>query len=105
MSLGKRVSAVLILAASLLSFVGCKSPSTGQWFPSLARPNWAQPGPAEIQQAQATDYDPYPQVEAGPRLDGARPQSFEHPPAEVLNVQPETSSGSSGRSTWRWPWQ
>ncbi len=96
MSVAKRtLAAMLVFAATMVSTVGCKG---------VDPPNWGHPGPAEYQQARANEFDPYPQV-TGPDMTGVRPEGYDRPPAEVLRVQPEANSGSSGGSTWRWPWQ
>lgn len=69
---------------------------------SLARPNWAHPGPADYQQSRAQLFDPYPENEPGPRIVGARPLEFDRPPAEVLRVQPPLDPL---RARWRpQPW-
>ncbi len=49
----------------------------------LAPPNLAYPGPAGYQQARAQLFDPYPENEPGPAVEGARPREYAKPVAEV----------------------
>ena len=53
----------------------------------LAPPNWFHPGPAEIQQGRAAQFDPYPDNDVGPSILGARPRGYEKPPAEPLRAR------------------
>jgi len=54
---------------------------------SLAPPSFSNPGPAEYQQSRALRFDPYPEVEPGPAIVGARPLEYQKPPAEVLRAR------------------
>ena len=45
------------------------------------------PGPAEHQQSQAEQFDPYPENEPGPELVGARPMEYDKPLAEVKRAR------------------
>lgn len=83
------VIALLIVGGA----AGCKS---------LAPPNWFHPGPAAYQQSQAQQYDPYPDVAAGPEIVGGRPMEYDRPPAEVVQVQPPTDPMRSTWLPWNW---
>ncbi len=50
---------------------------------SLALPNIGYPGPERYQQARAEAFDPYPENEPGPAVEGGRPREYAKPPAEV----------------------
>jgi hypothetical protein len=50
---------------------------------NLARPNWTHPGPAQVQEARAIRYDPYPEPDIGPNVEGVRPRSYDKPLAET----------------------
>ena len=65
----------IILPAILLAGVaGCQG---------VAGPTWGSPGTAALQQNRAERFDPYPENEAGPAIEGGRPHGFQTPPAEV----------------------
>ena len=65
----------IILPAILLAGVlGCRS---------VAGPSWSSPGTTAVQQNRAQRFDPYPEDDAGPPIEGARPRGFQTPPAEV----------------------
>jgi len=65
----------IILAAILpIGLTACQN---------LAGPNWGSPGSAGVQMERAERFDPYPENEAGPAIEGARPLDFQVPPAEV----------------------
>ena len=65
---------ILVSLATLAVVVGCQS---------LAGPDWGHPGSAAEQQRRAERFDPFPQDECGPPIEGARPREFQTPPAEV----------------------
>jgi len=56
--------------------------------PNLARPNLACPGRIELQQARAQQYDPYPENEPGPKIEGGRPREYVKPRDEIIRVRP-----------------
>ncbi len=63
-------------AAGLLMLValdGCRD---------IAGPDWTHPGTAAAQQKRALRYDPYPESDSGPSMEGTRPREFEIPPPE-----------------------
>ena len=65
----------IIFPAILLAGVaGCQG---------VAGPSLGSPGTAEEQRMRAQRFDPYPENEAGPPIEGARPREFQTPPAEV----------------------
>ena len=85
----------LVLLAAVLPVVlaGCRG---------LAPPSWFRPGTAEYKQAQAEQFDPYPENEPAPEIVGARPLEYEKPVAEVRRVQ---SSFDPLRASWLpWNW-
>ena len=65
---------ILFVLAALACATGCQG---------LAGPNWSSPGTAAEQRLRAQRFDPFPENEAGPPIDGARPRGFQTPPAEV----------------------
>ena len=67
-----------------------------------APPNWFHPGPAEYQQSQAQQFDPYPEIDSGPTVLGARPLEYDKPPAEVLRVQPQRNQPGAAWLPWNW---
>jgi len=48
----------------------------------LQRPSWLRPGPAPYQQRMAERFDPYPDNQMGPMVDGGRPREYEKPSPE-----------------------
>ena len=71
----KRVAMAAVTVGGLLLSVGCQG---------LAAPPIFNPGPAELQQARAERFDPYPENEPGPEIVGGRPLDYDRPPAEPL---------------------
>lgn len=69
--MGRRIAAYFLLGGCLPGCCG------------LAPPNLHYPGPASFQQARAQVFDPYPENEPGPRIEGGRPLEYERPVAEV----------------------
>lgn len=69
----------ILIMGGILSLLGCAS---------LAMPNWRHPGTAETQQRRAHQFDPYPEVNLGPTVEGARPLEFLHPPWEIQRCRP-----------------
>ena len=53
--------------------------ATGPAFPSLKRPNWGSPGTIRQQRELATQFDPYGDNEAGPKIEGGRPREYDRP--------------------------
>lgn len=75
---------LLVIASVLLA--GCGT--TG--------PNWFRPGPASYQQAAAERFDPYPENEAGPKVEGSRPREYQKAIPEV-----DRSRWTSGQTVFR----
>jgi hypothetical protein len=50
---------------------------------TTAGPNWAHPGPTQVQEARAIRYDPYPEPDIGPNCEGVRPRSYDKPLSET----------------------
>jgi hypothetical protein len=61
---------VSLAAASSIAIAGCHS---------IRMPNFAQPGTAQQQRADAERWDPYPDPDAGPPVLGGRPIGFTRP--------------------------
>ena len=69
------------LAAGLLILValgGCRG---------IAGPNWMHPGTAAVQEKRALRYDPYPEKETGPSMEGTRPREYDAPPPETSRAR------------------
>lgn len=78
-------AAILILSLTMLS--GCRG---------TQQPSLAYPGSVEYQQHAAQIHDPFPDVEAGPELLGARPRDYDVPYSNTRRVQTDRWS----RSPW-----
>ena len=61
------------LAASLMALLGC---------PSVATPRVVETRPSEVQRADAQRFDPFPEDDTGPEIEGGRPREYETPIAE-----------------------
>jgi hypothetical protein len=59
-----------------MTFAGCHSPY-------IRTPNFAHPGTAAQQRADAERFDPYPDPDAGPAVLGGRPPGFTRPLTET----------------------
>lgn len=90
--MSRRLFAVLGVVV-VVGLSGCRS---------LAPPNWFRAGPAEYQQMQAQQFDPYPETDAGPTIVGGRPMEYDRSPPEVLRVQPQRDYLRSGWLPWNW---
>jgi hypothetical protein len=77
-----RTSSPILGLALLLGLAGgltgCKSD---------AGPDWLHPGTQQAQQARALRYDPYPEPNIGPNVDGARPRDYDKPLAETQRAR------------------
>jgi len=71
--------AALSIVAAIIAVGGCRG--TG-------RPQFFGPGSAPYQQQQAQQFDPYPETNIGPRVDGGRPDGYTAPAAEPYRGQP-----------------
>lgn len=47
-----------------------------------AYPQLLNPPPVAVQQQRAEVFDPFPEVESGPGMDGARPRAYDRPAPE-----------------------
>jgi len=66
---------VIALSAMLPTCCGC-----------LAMPNLAHPGTEEYQQARAKVFEPYPDIDVGPPVAGARPREYQEPRPETIRA-------------------
>lgn len=69
-----RMLSLIVLLGSAFGLAGCQN---------MGGPNWLHPGSADVQQRRAIRYDPYPQPDFGPTMDGARPRNYDKPLAEA----------------------
>lgn len=51
---------------------------------SIARPDYGHPGPAELQQQRAAVYDPFPDNDGAPTVEGGRPPAYDAPPPDFI---------------------
>ncbi len=90
---------IAVVSACLLQvgfLAGCQN---------LARPNIGYPGAASYQQARAEVFDPYPENEPGPAIEGGRPLDYEKPIPEVDRARHVRQSPSLVNSNWMpWNW-
>lgn len=81
---------MLMLALLLaLPLVGCSS--------TVRKPKLFHPGPASYQQYNATQFDPYPQNDMAPAIDGGRPITWSQPPSEVVRARQQQPWGPGKR--------
>jgi hypothetical protein len=69
----------VVLIGGAVPLLGCAS---------LGTPNWRHPGTAQSQQMRAHQFDPYPEDDLGPPVEGARPMEFLHPPWDIQRARP-----------------
>jgi hypothetical protein len=74
-----RTLAALSMVVALATTGGCRG---------TARPQFFGPGSAPYQQHQAQQFDPYPETNIGPRVDGGRPDGYTAPVAEPYRGHP-----------------
>jgi hypothetical protein len=67
-----------LVVVTLLALAGCAGTAT---------PNWHYPGSAEYQRRQAERFDPYPENDIAPPVEGGRPQGYQTPRAEVTRAR------------------
>ena len=63
----------LLAALCVTSTAGCY----------LNRPNWCSPGTAGQQQNDARFYDPFPDPDIAPEIEGGRPMGFQEPRTDI----------------------
>ncbi len=68
-----RTLAAISIAALALTATGCRG---------TAQPQFFGPGSAPYQQQRAQRFDPYPETNIGPSVDGGRPDSYSAPAPE-----------------------
>jgi len=70
--------------------------------PTIARPAWFNPGPEGFQRQQAVQFDPYPDQDAGPRVDGGRPLDYDRqiPPVERSRFYQPNNSAQRSPTNW-----
>lgn len=66
---------IALFAALALPVAGCN--------PSIAPPNLFNPGPTWLQRQKAVQFDPYPDQDAGPEVQGGRPLDYDRQIPEV----------------------
>ena len=61
------------------------------------RPNFlAPPGDKDTQRGNAVLYDPFPDADAGPTIEGGRPLGYQHPVTNTSRVQMTTNRRAPG---------
>jgi hypothetical protein len=78
MSWSRRNLALLFVV--VMSTAGCRSTGKPQFF--------GPQGSAGYQQMQAQRFDPYPDTNVGPEVEGGRPDGFTAPPPESTRGRP-----------------
>jgi hypothetical protein len=68
-----------VIAMSVLGVAGCTAEANRY----IRFPDFAHPGPAAVQRAQAIQHDPYPLDDVGPEIVGGRPLAYQRPVNEV----------------------
>lgn len=67
---------ILVLAA--LAFAGCRNNR------EFGSPQLFGPGSADYQQHRAQQFDPYPDTDIGPSVEGGRPDGYSAPAPEAV---------------------
>lgn len=73
-----RTLAALTIVVAIVS-TGCRSTGKPQFF---------GPGSSPYQQHQAQQFDPYPEPNVGPAVDGGRPEGYANPAPEPMRGHP-----------------
>ena len=85
-----RMTRMFVFALLLaLPFAGCSS--------TVRKPKLFHPGPAAYQQYSATQFDPYPQNDMAPPIDGGRPITWSQPPSEIERARQQQPWGPKRR--------
>jgi hypothetical protein len=74
----RRSAKLMLLIALTCGASGCLQD------PLMGKPQLFEPGSEQIQQVRAQRFDPYPDVNVGPRVDGGRPDGYTQPPPESV---------------------
>ncbi|MGC3967691.1 MAG: membrane or secreted protein [Pirellulales bacterium] len=69
-----RKTLLVVVCGAAVAVTGCRGTGMPQIF---------GPGSAKYQQTQAQRFDPYPENDIGPRVEGSRPDGYTAPPAEA----------------------
>ncbi len=80
-----RYLVVLITAMGTVSYAGCN-----------IRPTAGPPGTIYHQRNRAVNYDPFPDQNAGPAIEGGRPLQYERPLPEVTKSQTNPYAANRG---------
>jgi hypothetical protein len=91
----KRLWSIACVAFCAVAQCGCAN---------LSKPSWLHPGSAKEQQARAERFDPYPETNTGPTVEGARPREYETSPPEVDRGRALKPSQSSRTAWLPWNW-
>jgi hypothetical protein len=75
----RRIHALYVTAMVCLSLPACSS--------AVRKPQLAHPGPAAYQRANAEVFDPYPENDLAPAIDGGRPREVGPPRNQVERSQ------------------
>ena len=78
MSWPRRTLALLFVA--VMATAGCRGTGKPQFFGAQ--------GSADYQQLQAQRFDPYPDTQVGPKVEGGRPDAYTAPPPESSRGRP-----------------
>ena len=70
---------ILLALLFILPLAGCSR--------TVRKPQLCHPGTAGYQQYNAIQFDPYPQNDVGPEIDGGRPRAYMQPPPEVVRAR------------------
>ncbi len=68
------------VCAIILSLTGC-----------YLRPDFRAPGTKDFQRSRAVIYDPFPDSNAGPSIEGGRPLGYQRPLSDTSRVQMTTN--------------
>jgi hypothetical protein len=78
MALASALRSMVVLLG--LALAGCAGTSL---------PNFHYPGPADYQRRQAEKFDPYPENDIAPPVEGGRPPGYEQPRPEWIRAREE----------------
>ena len=81
---------ILSLIALSFALPACIGPQ------SLATPDLAHPGTEERQQARAKRFEPYPEIDMGPPVVGARPREYQEPRPAFAQLQDDFQDRIAG---------
>ena len=73
-----RTAKLGLLVAMMSTACGCLRD------PYMGKPQLFEPGSGLLQQVRAQRFDPYPDVNIGPRVDGGRPDEYTQPSPEAV---------------------